>query len=99
MSPAPPGTTEEVLKPVLERVSGLLAGEDFYLAYSPERIYVGHSLEDIEVNYPKIVSGINQESAELAAKFYSRISSKGVIKLSSIRAAEFSKLAEGCIET
>jgi nucleotide sugar dehydrogenase len=94
-SSVPPGTTEEVLKPVLERVSGLLAGEDFYLAYSPERIYVGHALEDIEDNYPKIVSGVNRESAELAAKFYSRISSKGVIKLSSVRAAEFSKLAEG----
>ncbi len=94
-SSVPPGTTENILKPVLERVSGLVAGEDFYLAYSPERIYVGHSLEDIEVNYPKIVSGINDESAELASKFYSRISSKGVIKLSSIKAAEFSKLAEG----
>ncbi|MEM0347729.1 MAG: nucleotide sugar dehydrogenase [Zestosphaera sp.] len=94
-SSVPPGTTEGVLKPVLERVSGLVAGRDFYLAYSPERIYVGHSLEDIEVNYPKIVSGINEVSAELAAKFYSRISSKGVIRLSSIKAAEFSKLAEG----
>lgn len=94
-SSVPPGTTESILKPMLERVSGLVAGEDFYLAYSPERIYVGHSLEDIEVNYPKIVSGINDVSAELAAKFYSRISSKGVIKLSSVKAAEFSKLAEG----
>ncbi|MFN3268440.1 MAG: nucleotide sugar dehydrogenase [Zestosphaera sp.] len=94
-SSVPPGTTENILKPVLERVSGLVAGVDFYLAYSPERIYVGHSLEDIEVNYPKIVSGINDVSAELATKFYSRISSKGVIKLSSIKAAEFSKLAEG----
>lgn len=94
-SSVPPGTTENVLKPALERASGLVAGEDFYLAYSPERIYVGHSLEDIEVNYPKIVSGINEASAELAAKFYSRISSKGVIRLSSIKAAELSKLAEG----
>lgn len=94
-SSVPPGTTESVFKPVLERASGLVAGEDFYLAYSPERIYVGHSLEDIEVNYPKIVSGINEVSAELAAKFYSRISRKGVIRLSSVKAAEFSKLVEG----
>ncbi len=94
-SSVPPGTTESVLKPVLERVSGLVAGEDFYLAYSPERIYVGHSLEDIEINYPKIVSGMNEASAELATKFYSRISSRGVIRLSSIKTAEFSKLAEG----
>ena len=94
-SSVPPGTTEEILKPILERVSNLVAGEDFYLAYSPERIYVGHSLEDIEVNYPKIVSGINEASLDLVAKFYSRISVKGVIRLSSIKAAEFSKLAEG----
>jgi len=94
-SSVPPGTTEGILKPALEETSKLVAGKDFYLAYSPERIYVGHSLEDIEINYPKIVSGINEASTKLAAKFYSRISGKGVIRLSSIRAAEFSKLAEG----
>lgn len=94
-SSVPPGTTEGVFKSRLEEVSGLTAGRDFHLAYSPERIYVGHALQDIESNYPKIVAGINEASAEYVARFYSKIALKGVIKMSSIRAAEFSKLAEG----
>lgn len=94
-SSVPPGTTEGVLKPRLEEVSGLIAGRDFYLAYSPERIYVGHALQDIESNYPKVVAGINDASTELAAEFYSRIALKGVVKVSSVRTAEFSKLVEG----
>ncbi len=94
-SSVPPGTTEEVVKPILEGVSGLVVERDFYLAYSPERIYVGRAVKDIEENYPKIVSGVGPRSLELVSKFYERIAKKGVIKLSTVKAAEFEKLAEG----
>jgi len=94
-SSVPPGTTLGVVRPALERTSGLVAGEDFYLAYSPERVYVGRAVRDIEVNYPKIVGGINKESLKLASAFYGRMVKKGVIEMSSITAAELEKLAEG----
>lgn len=94
-SSVPPGTTEEVLKPVLESGSGLTAEEDFFLAYSPERVYIGRAVKDIERNYPKVIGGVGPSSLEAAAKFYERIVEKGVIRLSSTRAAEFEKLAEG----
>jgi nucleotide sugar dehydrogenase len=93
-SSVPPGTTEEVVRPVLEE-SGLTAEDDFYLAYSPERVMVGHALKDIEENYPKVVAGVGPRSAEEAAALYRKIARKGVIKLSSVKAAEFEKLLEG----
>ena len=94
-SSAPPGTTEGIVRRVLENVSGLRAEKDFYLAYSPERIYVGRALKDIEVNYPKVIGGVGPKSLEEASKFYKSIARKGVIKMSSAKAAEFEKLAEG----
>ena len=94
-SSMPPGTTEDFVKPILEEVSGLRAGEDFFLGYSPERIYVGRAVKDIEDNYPKIVSGVDPESLDMVANFYSRIAGKGVIRLSSTTVAEFEKLIEG----
>jgi len=94
-SSAPPGTTESVAKPVLESTSGLRAEEDFLLAYSPERVYVGRALRDIEENYPKIVAGVGPRSLDAVARLYSLIARKGVIRLSSTTAAEFEKLAEG----
>lgn len=93
-SSVPPGTTEEVVRPVLEE-SGLAAEDDFYLAYSPERVMVGHALKDIEENYPKVVAGVGPKSAEVAASLYRKVAKKGVIKLSSVKAAEFEKLLEG----
>ncbi len=94
-SSVPPGTTEEIVKPILERTSGLKAGRDFYLAYSPERVYIGRAVKDIEENYPKIVSGVGEESLRMVSEFYRRIVKKGVIELSSTTTAEFEKLAEG----
>ncbi|BES82375.1 nucleotide sugar dehydrogenase [Pyrodictium abyssi] len=94
-SSVPPGTTEEIAKPVLEETSGLRAEEDFLLAYSPERIYVGRAVKDIEENYPKIVAGIGPRSTEAAAKLYKKIAKKGVLRLPKPRDAEFEKLAEG----
>jgi len=94
-SSVPPGTTFEIVKPILEETSRLRVEHDFYLAYSPERIFVGRAVKDIEENYPKIVSGVGSKSLELVAGFYGRIAVKGVIKLSNTTAAEFEKLAEG----
>jgi nucleotide sugar dehydrogenase len=94
-SSVPPGTTEEVVKPVLEGVSGLVAEEDFYLAYSPERIMVGHALKDIEENYPKVVAGVGPKSAQEAAELYKAVAKKGVVILRNVKEAEFEKLLEG----
>ncbi len=94
-SSVPPGTTENIVKPLLERESGLRVEEDFYLAYSPERVYVGRAVKDIEENYPKVIGGAGPKSLELASRFYEKIARKGVVKLSSTTAAEFEKLAEG----
>ncbi len=94
-SSVPPGTTRGVLKPILEELSGLQAGEDFGLAYSPERISEGRALRDIVESYPKVVGGIDAKSTEVAANLYSLVVKRGVIKLSSDLAAELEKLAEG----
>ncbi len=91
----PPGTTMYFAKPLLEEVSGLVVEEDFGLAYSPERIMTGHALQDIEENYPKIVSGVGPKSTKAAKALYEVIAKKGVIVLSSPTAAEFEKIAEG----
>ncbi len=94
-SSVPPGTTRGVLKPVLEQISGMRAGKDFGLAYSPERISEGRALRDIVESYPKVVGGIDTRSTEVAANLYSMVTKRGVIKLSSDLAAELEKLAEG----
>ena len=67
-----PGTTEHVIKPILERKSGLKAGNDFGLAYSYERVMPGKLIEYI-VNLPRIVGGIDRESEERAREMYSKI--------------------------
>lgn len=94
-SSVPPGTTRFLLKPILEEKSGLSAGIDFGLAYSPERISEGRALRDILESYPKIVGGIDERSTEVTSILYSMIARKGVIKVSSELVAEFEKLAEG----
>ncbi len=91
----PPGTTRKVVKPILEGSSKLEAGVDFDLIYSPERIYVGRALQDIEERYPAIISGINDASITRAEELFTKIAKKGVLKMPSIEAAEFEKLAEG----
>jgi len=87
-----PGTTEDVLRPLLERVSGLTAGRDFWLAFSPERIDPGNRRFPI-TSIPKVVGGICPRSTELAALLYSRIVPRAV-RVSSPREAEMSKLIE-----
>lgn len=94
-SSIPPTTTEQIAKPILEEVSGLKVEVDFGLAFSPERVFIGRALKDIEENYPKIIGGIGPKSTKVTAAFYECIARKGVIVLSNSTAAELSKLFEG----
>ena len=91
----PIGTTEDVILPILEIHSGLTAGEDFGLGFSPERTYMGKVLEDITENYPKIIGGVNSKSTEKMVLFFNSISKKGVIRMSTARAAEATKIFKG----
>jgi len=86
-----PGCTEELVKPLLEQ-SGLVAGKDFYLAFSPERIDPGNKEYPL-AKVPKVVGGIDEQSTKLAALFYSQIALRAVT-VSSARAAEMTKLLE-----
>ncbi|NNC93407.1 MAG: nucleotide sugar dehydrogenase [Acidimicrobiia bacterium] len=86
-----PGTTDEVVRPLLEERSGLTAGRDFYLAYSPERIDPGNHQWGVH-NTPKLVGGINDESAERAAQLYRKFAP--VVAMSGTREAEMAKLLE-----
>lgn len=91
----PPGTSEDVILPVLEKESGLKVERDFYMVYNPERIYEGRAIEDIEERYPAVVAGAGPKSLEIGSKLYSLIAKKGVIGMSSLRTAETEKLLEG----
>ncbi|MGC8662013.1 MAG: nucleotide sugar dehydrogenase [Nitrososphaeria archaeon] len=94
-SSVPPGTTRKQVITAIERNLKIKIEKDFYASYSPERIYEGRALKDIEENYPKIVSGAGERSLRLASELYGKIAKKGVVKMSSIEAAEIEKLAEG----
>jgi UDP-N-acetyl-D-glucosamine dehydrogenase len=87
-----PGTTEEVVRPILEFGSGLSADGDFFVGYSPERIDPGNLTWNFS-NTPKIVSGINLESLEKVDEFYSSIT-RSTVSVSGTREAELSKLLE-----
>lgn len=91
----PPGTSEDVILPVLEKESELHVEQDFFMIYNPERIYEGRAIEDIEERYPAIVSGAGPKSLEIGAKLYSMVAKKGVIRISNMRTAETEKLLEG----
>jgi UDP-N-acetyl-D-glucosamine dehydrogenase len=86
-----PGTTDELLQPILEK-SGLRAGKDFYLAYSPEREDPGNPRYTAG-NIPKVVGAINPESLEVAVAFYGSVVVQ-VVPVSSTRAAEACKILE-----
>jgi UDP-N-acetyl-D-glucosamine dehydrogenase len=86
-----PGATRELILPVLEK-SGLAAGRDFWLAFSPERVDPGNKDSPLR-KIPTVVGGVDGAAAELAAAFYEPVVSK-VIKVSSAEAAEMSKLLE-----
>jgi len=86
-----PGATEEIVKPVLE-TSGLLAGKDFYLCFSPERIDPGNKRWSVE-RIPKIVGGIDRDSRRLACLLYSQVVER-VVPVSSLEVAEAAKMLE-----
>jgi UDP-N-acetyl-D-glucosamine dehydrogenase len=86
-----PGTTREVMLPILER-SGLKAGRDFYLAFSPERTDPGSKNYNIQ-NTPKVVGGIDPKSTKFATLLYSQIVER-VVPVSSPEVAEMTKVFE-----
>jgi UDP-N-acetyl-D-glucosamine dehydrogenase len=86
-----PGTTEEIVQPILER-NGLKAGEDFYLAFSPERIDPGNK-QWSAYNTPKVVGGLTEECTQLAVALLRQMGAL-VHPVSSPRAAELTKLLE-----
>jgi nucleotide sugar dehydrogenase len=99
----PVGTTRNRFAPALERISGLKAGTDFHIVFSPERVSTGRVFSDLR-KYPKLVGGINRVSAERGIKFYREVldfdsrpdlnEDNGVWDLESCEASELAKLAE-----
>lgn len=87
-----PGTTREVMLPILEEGSGLKAGEDFFLAYSPEREDPGRSDYSTRT-IPKVIGGYDQDSLEIAVEAY-RLAIDHPVPVSSCEAAEASKILE-----
>jgi UDP-N-acetyl-D-glucosamine dehydrogenase len=87
-----PGTTEELVGPILEKGSGLVAGRDFRLAYSPERIDPGNPTWRLD-NTPKVVSGVDEASLEAVQAFYGRLVEQ-TVPVSGTREAELTKLLE-----
>ncbi|MFF9807170.1 nucleotide sugar dehydrogenase [Streptomyces coeruleorubidus] len=91
-SPVYPGTTEECLRPLLEEGSGLGAGRDFHLAYSPSRVDPGNR-DFTPANTPKVIGGLTPACTESAAAFYGRLTDK-VVRARGPREAETVQLLE-----
>lgn len=99
----PVGTTRNRFAPALELASGLKAGSDFHLVFSPERVLTGRVFSDLR-KYPKLVGGINESSTKAGIKFYNSVldfddrpdlvEENGVWDLGSCEASEMAKLAE-----
>ena len=99
----PVGTTRNRFAPMLEQGSGLKAGEDFHLVFSPERVFTGRVFEDLR-KYPKLVGGINESSTQAGVNFYEQVlefdsrpdlgKPNGVWNLGTSEASEMAKLAE-----
>ncbi|MCP4541864.1 MAG: nucleotide sugar dehydrogenase [Chloroflexi bacterium] len=87
-----PGTTQHVVQPILERESGLEGGQDFYLAFSYERVMPGKLLEYI-TDFPRVVGGIDEESVRRALALYRHIV-KGELSSTDVLTAEMSKVVE-----
>ncbi len=88
-----PGVTEDMCGPELERVSGLVCGEDFFLGYSPERINPGDREHTVD-RITKVVSGQTPEVLEAVAALYDKVTTGGVFRAASIKAAEAAKVIE-----
>jgi UDP-N-acetyl-D-glucosamine dehydrogenase len=87
-----PGTTDELMVPILERGSGLVAGRQFHVGYSPERIDPGNPIWNFQ-STPKVVSGIDAESLDAVNAFYSTLVAN-TVQVSSTKVAEMTKLLE-----
>lgn len=87
-----PGTTEEILKPILES-KGLIVGTDFFLAFSPERVDPGNSFYTTK-NTPKVLGGVTAQCTEVASVFYKSILEGEVHAVSSPAVAEMEKILE-----
>ncbi|ARC84494.1 nucleotide sugar dehydrogenase family protein [Clostridium argentinense CDC 2741] len=87
-----PGTTEEVIKPILEE-TGLKCGEDFFLAFSPERVDPGNKDFNTK-NTPKVVGGCTPECTEIAAQLYRNVLEGEIMEVSSPAVAEMEKILE-----
>jgi nucleotide sugar dehydrogenase len=87
-----PGTTQQFLAPILESVSGLTAGDDFHLGYSPERIDPGNPTYGL-VNTPKVVSGVDAASLDAVRGFYDELVER-TVPVSGLMEAELTKLLE-----
>lgn len=88
-----PGTTEELLKPILEQGSGLVCGKDFYLGFSPERVDPGNLIYKTS-NTPKVVGAIGEEAMEVISMVYRAILDGDVHTVSSPAVAEMEKILE-----
>ncbi|MFB8775866.1 nucleotide sugar dehydrogenase [Streptomyces broussonetiae] len=91
-SPVPPGTTEDFLRPLLEEGSGLRAGRDFHLAYSPSRTAPGNR-DFSPAGTPKVIGGLTPACTESAAAFYGRLTDK-VVRARGLREAETVQVLE-----
>jgi len=86
-----PGTTREILRPILEN-TGLKAGEDFYLCFSPERVDPGNEIWTTR-NTPKVIGGITELCGDVGQHFYERFIDE-IVRVSSVEAAELTKILE-----
>lgn len=88
-----PGTTEELIRPILEEGSGLVCGTEFYLGFSPERVDPGNLIYKTK-NTPKVVGAIGEEALDLIATVYESVLEGGVTRVSSPAVAEMEKILE-----
>lgn len=88
-----PGTTEELIRPILEQGSGLECGKDFYLGFSPERVDPGNLIYKTK-NTPKVVGGIGEDATEVIAAMYRSVLEGDVCEVSSPAVAEMEKILE-----
>lgn len=88
-----PGTTEELVRRILEEGSGLKCGEDFYLGFSPERVDPGNKRFKVK-NTPKIVGAIGKDAAEVISKVYSTVLDGEIVTVSTPAVAEMAKILE-----
>ncbi|MCQ2361434.1 MAG: nucleotide sugar dehydrogenase [Acidaminococcaceae bacterium] len=88
-----PGTTEELLKPILEKGSGLKCGEDFYLGFSPERVDPGNLVYKTK-NTPKVVGAIGADATEVIAEMYRHVLEGDIHAVSNPAVAEMEKILE-----